>query len=240
MRSLSGRIIVGLAILTVGLLLLLGNLGIVEDPAQYWIYWPVIPILLGGLWLGQSLQPGPGGPAWGGVITGGFVLFLGVVYLGRNLDLFTFRTVYIWRMFWPLVLIVVGLTLLRGRAAGPGGRTAFMGGVEIGGTEPFQIQGGSYFAMMGSIEMDLRAAEIPEGETLLDLTAVMGSVEVKVPREVTLLYDGSAVLGGISFLGQEDGGVIASRRTERRAGDEARTLRIQARSFMGSVEVEEI
>ncbi len=240
MKSLSGRFIIGLAVLAAGVLILLDNLELVHDVGQYWIYWPVVPIALGALWLVQALEGGRGGSSWGGLITGGVVLFLGVVYLGRNLDLFYFETRYIWRMFWPVVLILIGVSMLRGRSAGPGGRTAIMGGIEMGGPEPWNLEGGSYVALMGSIEMDLRAAVIPLGETVLDLTAVMGSVEVRIPRDVTVVYDGSAVLGGISFLGQEDGGVVASRRTQRPGGDGDRILKIQARSVMGSVEIEEV
>lgn len=240
MKSFSGRFIVGLAILAAGIIILLGNLEVLRDPGQYLAYWPVVLIALGVLWIAGAMQASSGSPSWSGLITGGFVLFLGVVYLGRNLDLFHFQMRHVWRMVWPALLILVGITLLRGRAAGPGGRTAFMGAVEMGGSERWKLQGGSYTAMMGSVEMDLRAAEIPDGETLLDLTAIMGSIEIKVPRDVSIVGEGSAVLGGFTFLGQEDGGVVASGRMERTAGDGSKTLRIQARSVMGSVEIEEV
>ena len=240
LKSLSGRFVVGLAILAAGVIILLGNLEVLRDPDQYLAYWPVVLIALGAVWIVQALQPDRGFSSWAGLITGGFVLFLGVVYLGRNLDWFDFQMRYVWRMVWPALLILVGITLLRGRAPGPGGRTAFMGAVEMGGSEPWKLEGGSYTAMMGSVEMDLRAAEIPDGETLLDLTAIMGSIEIKVPRDVSIIGEGSAVLGGFTFLGQEDGGVVASGHMQRAAGDGAKTLRIQARSVMGSVEIEEV
>ncbi|MFO7941208.1 MAG: LiaF-related protein, partial [Bacillota bacterium] len=220
-------------------LLFLGNLGIVEDVGLYWSYWPVFLIALGLVWLVRGFSETSAGPLWGSVITGAIALLLGVAYLGQNLDLYDFQIGHIWGLFWPVVLILIGYTLLRGRASSSGGRTAFMGGIEMGGTRNWILEGGSYLAVMGSIEMDLRTAEISEGETLLDLTAVMGSVEIEVPADVTVIYDGSTVLGGISFLGEEDGGVVASRRTERPGGDGSKVLRIQARSIMGSVEIKE-
>ncbi len=239
MKYFGGRLVVGLAVLSAGLLLLLENLGIVDDVEPYWSYWPVFLIALGLVWLTRGLSETTAGPLWGSVITGGIALLLGIVYLGSNLDLWFFEIGLVWSLFWPVILILVGYTLLRGRSSGTGGRTAFMGGIEMGGARSWVLEGGSYLAVMGSIEMDLTAAEIAEGETLLDLTAVMGSIEIRMPGDVTVIYDGSAVLGAITFLGEEDGGVVASRRTERPGGDGDKVLRIQARSIMGSVEIEE-
>ena len=44
--------------------------------------------------------------------------------------------------------------------------------------------------------MDLTAAEIPDGETLLDLTAIMGGIDVKIPPDLAVVYEGTAILGG--------------------------------------------
>jgi predicted membrane protein len=91
---------------------------------------------------------------------------------------------------------------------------------------------------MGSIEIDLTTAEIKTGETLLDLTAIMGGIEVKVPADLAVIYDGSAILGGVTFKDQEDGGIIGGRRVEQNITGEAdKIVRIQARAIMGGVEI---
>jgi len=88
--------------------------------------------------------------------------------------------------------------------------------------------------------MDLTTAEIPEGETVLDLTAVMGGIDVTVPPDLAVVYEGSAVLGGVTFKDQEDGGIIASRKVEQNfAEGDKRTVRIQARAILGGVEIKE-
>jgi len=89
--------------------------------------------------------------------------------------------------------------------------------------------------------MDLTAAEMDEGETFLDLTAVMGGIEVRIPRNIAVIYEGSAVLGGVTFRDQEDGGIVGGRRVEQNITPDAKSiLRIQARAIMGGVEIKEI
>lgn len=250
MRMISSRLIVGLAILVIGVLLLLNNLnvGIQFNIRELLRYWPVIPIILGLNWLflsfgSQSTADGRKAYfSWGQFITALIVLAIGVIYLGRNLGLFSFDTAIFWNMIWPLVLIMIGISLLRGRSLSSGGpgRFTIMSGSKIGGSQPWKLESGSYFALMGGIEMDLTAAELAEGETILDLTAIMGGIEVRVPQGMPVICDGSAILGGVSFLGQEDGGLVGGRRFETNTSASAeKVVRIQARAIMGGVEIKE-
>ncbi len=250
MRFLSGRLIIGLAILAVGVILLLNNLGVgIEiEVRQVLRLWPVIPLVLGLNWLLLSFGSSEGEAgrrvffSWGQFSTALIAIAIGVIFLGRNLGLFEVDTTLFLNLLWPLVLILIGINLLRGRphSGGKGGRFAFMGGTNVGGDEPWKLGSGSYFALMGGIEIDLTRAEVPEGETILDLTAVMGGIEVKIPVGLAVTYDGSAVLGGVTFIDQEDGGIIAGRRVEHNQPDSAdRKVRIQARAIMGGVEIKE-
>jgi predicted membrane protein len=68
----------------------------------------------------------------------------------------------------------------------------------------------------------------------------MGGIDVKIPPDLPVVYEGSAVLGGVTFLNQDDGGVIASRKVEHniKSGD-TRLLRIQARAILGGIDVKE-
>jgi len=248
MNVLMSRVVIGLLILLAGVLLLLGNLGVDVPVDNVWAFWPVIPLVIGLNWLVLAFRTVGADEdrrvyfSWGQFVTALFVLAIGIIYLGRNLDFFEVDTRLLWNMLWPVLLILVGISLLRGRrtASRSGGRTAFMGGITMGGETPWTLESSSYTAFMGGIELDLTAAEIPEGETLLDLTAIMGSIEVTVPKDLPIVYEGSAILGGVDFLGQEDGGILGSRRIEHQihSGSDKR-LRIQARTIMGGVEIKE-
>jgi predicted membrane protein len=82
---------------------------------------------------------------------------------------------------------------------------------------------------------------VAEGETILDLTAIMGGIDVKMPRDMAVIYDGSAVLGGVTFKDHEDGGIIGGRRIEANINSEnKRVVRIQARAIMGGIEIKEV
>jgi hypothetical protein len=252
MRFFSGRLIIGLAVIVVGVMLLLNNLveGIDFNVGQLLrTYWPVIPLILGLNWLFLSFGSTASGEgkkiyfSWGQFITALIAIAIGVVFLGRNLGLFDFETRVFWSLLWPAILILIGINLLRGRAfsGGKGGRFTFMGGANVGGAQPWKLESGSYFAFMGGIEMDLTAAEISEGETILDLTAIMGGIDVKIPKDLAVIYEGSAVLGGVTFKDQEDGGIIAGRKVEQNISDSAKNIvRIQARAIMGGVEIKEV
>ncbi|MFF8830326.1 DUF1707 domain-containing protein [Streptomyces sp. NPDC015131] len=51
------------------------------------------------------------------------------------------------------------------------------------------------FAVFGSVEIDLTEAVFTQRLTTIDATSVFGAVEVRVPENVTLRGDGSAVFG---------------------------------------------
>ena len=250
-RFISGRLIFGLAILLVGLVLLLNNMGlnIDLDIRQLLSYWPVIPLLFGLNWLFLSFGSTKAEEgkkvffSWSLFTTALIAIAVGVVFLGRNLGLFQVDTRLFWNLLWPFVLILIGINLLRGRtvSGGKGGRFAFMGGSNVGGAQPWNLESGSYFALMGGLEIDLTSAILAEGETILDLTAIMGGIDVKIPREMAVVYDGSAVLGGVTFKEQEDGGIIGGRRIEANITPETeRIVRIQARAIMGGIDIKEV
>jgi len=250
MRIISGRLIIGLAVLIVGVLLLLNNLnlGVEIEMSQILRLWPVIPLILGLNWLFLSFSSTGSAEgkkiyfSWGQFVTALIFIAVGVIYLGRNLGLFEVEVQLFWNILWPLVLILIGINLLKGKTFSgvKGGRFTFLGGSNVGSPHPWKLESGSYFALMGGIEMDLTAAELDEGETILDLTAVMGGIEVKIPRDMAVIYEGSVVLGGVTFKDLEDGGIVAGRRVEDNLTETAsKVLRIQARAVMGGIEIKE-
>src|SRR6266542_1918754 len=103
----------GIALIVFGVLGVLDIFGIVDGRGMLHAYWPFVVLFWGG---GMLLFGHPGQRVFGGIIT-----FLAVAFL--------LREAYGWhisigRIFWPVVLIVVGLRALFGGAWGPGGRHA--------------------------------------------------------------------------------------------------------------------
>jgi len=196
------RILFGAAVLVIGIIFLLDNLGVVYS-WEYLRYWPVLLILLG---LVKMFEP-TGTPArvfWGVVVLVGLLLLL------DRLDILEFR---FWDL-WPIVLILVGFAVLRGsrysrafRQAGPQLKestepdpyvrmSAVLGGMAITNTSS-DFRGGAVTAIMGGGKIDLRQASIKSGEARLDVFAFWGGIELLVPRNWTIVIQASPIMGGI-------------------------------------------
>lgn len=76
--------------------------------------------------------------------------------------------------------------------------------------ELWDIKDGSYTAFMGGVELDISKARFSKEEVNINLTAVMGGVEILVPKDVKVHCKGTAILGGLEFIGKESGGVFSN------------------------------
>ncbi len=250
MAIFRGRVLLSLILVFIGVVMLLNNLNVdinIELGDLFRTYWPVLP-LLGGI----SVLVDSGGKvredgtkvafSKGGVISGIIIIIISGAYLARNLGFIDVDFSLLWRLFWPGIFILAGLSLLKGKKLPSGSKTnwAVMGGVDKGKT-PWDLKSDSYVAFMGGIELDLSKANIPEGETLLDCTAFMGGIEIRVPEGIALICEGNAILGGIEFFNEETGGVIASKKVEIGLNENStHIIRIQARAIMGGIEVKKV
>ena len=82
-------------------------------------------------------------------------------------------------------------------------------------------------AVLGSVVIDLREVALPAGVTTIQVSAVLGSVEIIVPPSLAVDSDGSSILG--SFEGVQ--------RLPADPDPDLPVLRIQGRAVLGSIEV---
>lgn len=89
-------------------------------------------------------------------------------------------------IFWPLILILVGLILIfRPQAIKMEGvRYAFAGDWEVDGR--WDLNTGEVRAFAGDLTVDLRDIDLPEGETVLNFKGFAGDIRVYLPQEVGL------------------------------------------------------
>jgi hypothetical protein len=73
--------------------------------------------------------------------------------------------------------------------------TALLGGVSRGNNSA-AFRGGELTAMMGGCEIDLRHASI-DGEAVIDIFALWGGVELRVPPDWTVVSKVTPILGGV-------------------------------------------
>jgi predicted membrane protein len=89
-----------------------------------------------------------------------------------------------------------------------------------------EIKGGTLQAIFGGIELDLRKAYLPEGETVLNIEAIFGGVSLFVPNTWRLEVNIESVLGGVD----DDRRIIEP-------VDSTRKLIIKGSAIFGGVEI---
>ena len=110
-----------------------------------------------------------------------------------------------WDM-WPALLVAFGVFLVWQGASAPRRRRppasndlvsaiAVLGGVSRGNNSP-AFRGGELTAVMGGCELDLRHAAI-DGEAVIDVFALWGGIEIRVPEDWTVVSRITPILGGV-------------------------------------------
>lgn len=187
--SITPRLVLGLTIMTAGLLLAMDNLGIL-DASAFFRYWPLAFVALGAARLLSPPDQRQGGVFW---------LAIGLMLLGFTTGFLSFERL------WAVLLVVVGGSIawraLRPRAP----RVASSKGIDmmaiLGGSTTHNtsgdFKGGQALAFMGGCTIDLRKAEIQDDEVALDVFAFWGGIEIRVPEEWQVINNANAFLGAV-------------------------------------------
>lgn len=182
-----------IVLIGIGALFLLNNLHVVQA-REILRYWPAIIIAVGIVKLVDSSDSR--GRAGGGVIVG-----VGAIFMARSLG---YVDIHVGEM-WPLILIGIGVVMLFDRtslfqmgekirsSSGAKEAAIFSGGKRIINDQNFT--GAKYDAVFGGYEIDLRNADIAGESAVLDLNAVFGGIDVKVPVSWAVVIKGAGVFG---------------------------------------------
>ncbi len=184
------QLLLGLLLVAIGGTALLGRLGVVDIDLGELVstWWPMLIVLVGIAAL-VSVPRAWVGPA--------IIILVGAVLQFDRLDLIT---VSFWDIFWPSVLLLVGVVLVARYARGPGdNRNTINSTVMWWGSNPRtssqDFRGGSLTAVMGGIEADLRAAGI-QGRAEVSAFVFWAGIEIKVPPTWRVTVRGLPILGG--------------------------------------------
>lgn len=228
-RSLPSQVILGVVVIAMGVLFLLDNVGVISFHHALH-FWPMAFILFGALKMYDSRTSS-------GLLVGGGLIVAGIAMTMSRLGYVYFS----WQTLWPLLLIVVGASVLlraaenRRATSGAGAAsppkdadpnvvdmTAILGGFDRRLKAP-DFRGGEATAILGGCELDLRESQL-HGEAVLNVFALMGGVELKVPSDWTVIMNGTAILGGFN-----------NKRSAEGAPD--KRLIVRGYAIMGGVEV---
>jgi len=241
MKALSSRVILGIFILGIGIVALLSNFGIIDYSLGRLIsnFWPVIIVYFG---VETLFKPG-------GLIqrfVGLFIAFIGVVLIANRIEFepLMFDLSSIWQLIIPGIFIIAGLSLLTGKKKVEKSHYTVLSGLERK-KGSWQLNSESYVAFLGGVELDISLADLPNKETHLDLTAILGGIEIKVPRDLTIICEGQSIFGGVEQLGDESGGIFTSKKETRHepqlSSDHPnyrKVLRISSSTVFGGIEID--
>lgn len=90
---------------------------------------------------------------------------------------------------------------------------------------------------MGSLTVDLRSLDLPEGTTEVDVGLVMGELIVRVPDDVTVRGVGRAGMGDVEALDMSSGGIAPRLEFDDPGADPGRILVLDLKVGLGRVEV---
>lgn len=210
------KLIAGIFFTAAGILLTLDNLDVM-DGSRILRYWPVVLIAAGLVKLGQG----------GGRLFPILGIGIGSLLLASNARWIRFSIFDL----WPLALIVGGLVVVAhsfGVRPFEGQRTHGRNVWAVLSTQKAVVDeknyaGGGAFAVLGGCEVDLTNADFEKGPVVLEVLALMGGVEVKVPEGWRVVGEVMPFMGGVDL------------RT--RPGRSGRVLIIRGVAVWGGIEV---
>ena len=209
---MKGKYLFGIILIMLGMGFLLDQFNVISFGNIFSLYWPMILIIVGvvGLFDKRSSKFG-----------NSILIILGMMFQINALDIVD---VNVFSLIFPVILILVGTNVLfsKRKSLFHNKRnelihesknsesdfsknvdleneidvSAFMSGVETHNRSQ-QFRGGRAMAIMGGVEIDLRGASPYESVVELELTSIMGSVEVIVPDNWRVEVSGTPLLGSM-------------------------------------------
>jgi predicted membrane protein len=195
--NIQGRIFSGLVIIAIGVIFLLANMDKLDFGDFISTYWPMILILIGVSHLLTT-----------GFRNAGVALFLIAIGAFFQLSNWGLLGARVWTYFWPLLIIAAGLWIIfKPKPKGFGENAPEIKEDDLGAFVIFsalkrrfeseQFRGGKATAVLGGLEIDLTRAKLKDNQATVELTAILGGIDLFVPRDWRVIVDSSAILGGV-------------------------------------------
>lgn len=205
-HSCSGatRLYLSVLFIGAGLLLFLSNLGLFPLHS-FWQLWPLILVAIGaGRW---SDSPSSTNRLWSAAL-----IVFGLLFFCVSMGWLHLRA---HGASWPfaILLITFGFLILNPRRhlpstpAAPGDDpskfgpdfltdTAVFGGVKRR-VETLNLRGGNLLAVMGSVELDLRRAQLidPSQPVVVEAICVFGAIKLRIPESWRVSIAGTQIFG---------------------------------------------
>jgi len=198
-QKVNFNLIIGLALVVIGILFLLDNFDVIYFDLPYWMFkWQSILIIIGLILLANSKNN-----------TAGYVLI-------------TIGIIGWYPQIWPVILIIIGAYILyrrRDHTTKTNDQTdssyaesskddflndvsVFGGGKKIIASENFK--GGRITAIFGGSEIDMYGSKLAEGTHILDVFAMFGGTDILMHPDWNVKIDVVPIFGGFSDKRRKD------------------------------------
>jgi predicted membrane protein len=202
---LVSRVFFAVFLIAVGTLLFLGNIGVLPIH-DVWDYWPLILVAVGITRLFECRSTF-------GIIAGALLIVFGSLFLLISLGIFH---LHMRDSSWPLALLLIAfgiVALIKTAESNTTGRHGLgfprpivdpsdnalheqvVGGAIKRRLETPNFIGGEINCVFGSVEIDLRRAQIASKEATVEVHCVFGAVKIRVPEDWRVSIQGAGVFG---------------------------------------------
>ncbi len=186
---------------------------------------------------------------------GAVLIFLGAIFLLANLDIFDHPFHWVFRNFWPILIIVVGLFLIFRSARRS---SSYIPPTSDNSGQPYtminraskifgdihqeaancDINGMNFSTTFGNISINLSGGKLQGGDNKADFSAIFGDITVVVPKEMEVFAYGSATFGDLHILGKSASGISNNLTTQTDGFDSAASkVYITAGTTFGNVKI---
>ncbi|MFN8595873.1 MAG: cell wall-active antibiotics response protein LiaF [Anaerolineae bacterium] len=170
---------------------------------------------------------------------GSLVMGVVLVGLGALFLLNTWLHINVWGLFWPGLLILLGVVILaRSRTVTPGTRNDFVliGDVHRFGAGPLTNE--DVWIGIGDLDYDLTQADIPTGETVLRVQGLIGDVKLFMPANVGLSISANGLITDAKVLGEQHSYFLNPYRyTSEGYAEAERKIKLETAFFINDVKV---
>ena len=163
------------------------------------------------------------------LILAGFLLLVGELF---DVDM--------WAWCWPIGLILVGVWMLLRPplfgSVGEGVRYRILGDIRRRGA--WKVHDEELWIGVGDVDLDLREAHIPAGETRLELHGFVGDITLIVPQDVGVALEVTAFVASIKAFGAKRDAFLSPVRMNSEGYESAeRRIRLESTIFVGDIKV---
>ena len=173
----------------------------------------------------------------GQVVVGIIIILLGVVFLLDNVFHINLSAI-----FWPLVLIGLGVfVLIRPRMVDRDTAVTqrFLGEIDRAGE--WDVQSEEFQSFIADTSLDVTRANLPEGTTTFRFMNFVGDIELIVPESVGVSVQSSAFVSNVRINGRKEESFLGS--LEMQTEDykaAASKIRVEASGFVNEIKVRRI